>query len=363
MRELAQPIDNQDFPTLHPSSAHSRVSLLCFTIFSNLTAIRNSRCAKIETFTHFVRRSPGHSMKHWIYFTIALVAALAAFLRVWSTAPEYENRQRLRAELELIATDYNACRREIGNILRNPHSTGERVEQYLDSRPEVLVRRAEADVALRAVAAQFLWGRGWLDEAQELFERVAGSTPRLNVTNVQRLPLVRRVGVARALAEVGRVEEARIAAESSQRALDGVILAGADLGAIFDLGWVWRRLGEEERAKANWERMVVYHADQPARPYFMACYNALAGHPEAALDYLDAAVTNYRIEANRDPIDLEFFIDRDPDLASIRELPRFKEIRSELTRRVEARDAYWESVSRQSEEPEPAGSEEPEPVP
>ena len=73
--------------------------------------------------------------------------------------------------------------------------------------------------------------------------------------------------------------------------------------------------GEYEEAIAVASEGLAQYPEHPSLRYQLACYNALAGHPEEALEHL-------RIAEAGNPQVLEW-ANGDPDLDSIRDDPRY----------------------------------------
>jgi adenylate cyclase len=85
--------------------------------------------------------------------------------------------------------------------------------------------------------------------------------------------------------------------------------------AIYFLAGNWLGLGHRETA-LEWARLAESKAaDEPAVQYNLACIYAQAEEPERALDQLEAAA--------RAGFGRKEWIRNDPDLAPIREHPRF----------------------------------------
>lgn len=307
-------------------------------------------------------------MRHWLFFTIAIIAGLGVFLRVWAVAPDYERRLRHREELSTLATNYSAARREAWGLVRSSSDAVAAVESYFARRPEGLPAETHADAVLTGMTAQLLWAGGRESEAEALWRRAGEGMGPGVASELRGATLPRRLVAARTLAEVGRIDEARTVAESCQRWADerslAEIHAEASIMALSDLGWVWARLNEPGVARGNWERLLAFHEDQPVVPYNMACYTALAGQRARALDYIEWAVGQWRVDSHRVPFTLEL-MDRDPDLDSIRGDPRFAAAREELARKAALREALLESLDGRgtagNADPTDPGADEPVP--
>lgn len=311
-------------------------------------------------------------MKHWVYFTIAIIAAIAVFLRVWATAPEHEKRQQELAELQTLTANYTLARREIYSLFHNADYDPAVLEDYFDRLPADLVARTGAAVTLRGVGAQILFERGRDEHAKSLFRQVADATPQITRSRADRMPLPGRVATARALAEAGRTDEARVIAASCQAWVDDrttvQIQREQGVPVFSDLGWVWSRLGEPEQALANWQRLLDLHEGENVPAYNMACYTALVGDRQRALEYIALAVDQWRVDARRAFFTLDLF-DNDPDLDSIRDAPDFIAAREQLVRKIGEREAYLEEFRSRADESDPLGPDAPggpdqsEPVP
>ena len=174
--------------------------------------------------------------------------------------------------------------------------------------------------------------------------------------------------MARVLAETGRADEARIASEITQAWIDArqtdQIAREENISVLTDQGWVWKTLGEDDLARANWQRLYDYHKSQTTHPYNMACFAALAGDREQALRYLDDAVDQYRPDAQRDLFSLDELMDNDPDLDPIRDEPAFVATRRLLAAKNAEYDAFLERANETNsgpDEPEPSTSSAPTP--
>jgi quercetin dioxygenase-like cupin family protein len=105
-----------------------------------------------------------------------------------------------------------------------------------------------------------------------------------------------------------------------------VLAAGAMPGEAFaPSGWedfyvafAQLRDGDAERGRATMQEALVREPGAWQGRYNAACFEALAGNPDAALDHLTAAVA-----LNRDVIE---YASEDDDLASVRADPRYAEL-------------------------------------
>lgn len=93
-----------------------------------------------------------------------------------------------------------------------------------------------------------------------------------------------------------------------------------DFGALLQAGTCHRRLGHAPGAERFFERARKVRPDSWLPVYNLACLKATLGSPEKALDLLLAELPG---KSFPDPGLLE----TDPDLASVRKLPRFGELR------------------------------------
>ena len=82
------------------------------------------------------------------------------------------------------------------------------------------------------------------------------------------------------------------------------------------------RLGDKEAGRRNIEAALRLRPDDFGTLYNAACFHALAGEPDIALDLLDRAISTG--QGFRD------WIEHDHDLESLRALPRFREILARL---------------------------------
>ncbi|MSR62386.1 MAG: tetratricopeptide repeat protein [Planctomycetes bacterium] len=95
-----------------------------------------------------------------------------------------------------------------------------------------------------------------------------------------------------------------------------------NLEVLSELATVLTRLGRFEEGLAADQRLAVLAPEDPTVHYNLACSLALLGRLERALDALERALAlGYR--------DLAHLLD-DPDLASLKEAPRFRALTQRL---------------------------------
>ena len=102
-----------------------------------------------------------------------------------------------------------------------------------------------------------------------------------------------------------------------------VVAVGGETGTITPSPWEYwfaaepaYRAGDYERALEIASPGLADHPENAHLLYQLACYHALAGHREDALDHLERA-------AARDPERIRAWAAEDEDLASLRDDPRF----------------------------------------
>ena len=95
-----------------------------------------------------------------------------------------------------------------------------------------------------------------------------------------------------------------------------------DLPALYWLGHAYTRLGKHEEGLEMDLRLTALRPEDETARYNLACSHALVGNREEAFETLEEAIRlGYREPAH---------MREDPDLASIREDPRFREILERL---------------------------------
>ena len=97
-----------------------------------------------------------------------------------------------------------------------------------------------------------------------------------------------------------------------------------DFAALLQAGTCQRRLGHAQGAERFFERARTSRPDSWMPGYNLACLKAVLGRPDEALELLIA-------ELPRKGFDDPALLESDPDLAAVRELPRFRELRQALS--------------------------------
>jgi serine/threonine protein kinase/Flp pilus assembly protein TadD len=160
-----------------------------------------------------------------------------------------------------------------------------------------------------------LQGEGKLERAVALYEHAA----ELRVDDYQALS-----HAATVYAGLGRREDALNASQRALRAMESALsLNPGDSRALYLGAIVLEQLGEHQRADEWARRAVQTDPKHPLMLYNVACFHAVAGRPEIALDHLERSIEMGM--RNRD------WLMTDPDLASIRDDPRFRALLSERT--------------------------------
>jgi adenylate cyclase len=183
-------------------------------------------------------------------------------------------------------------------------------QRYADAESE-FGRAIELDPTL--FDAYYYYGRscfkaGHLEKALQLFEQAQ----RIRPEDYQSYGLM-----AQALIELGRPDEARRADRRAIEAIRKYLELNPDEARAYNIGAnVLARLGEIENSKQWNEQALSLASDDDAILYNAACVFALLDEEERALDTLERA-----IEAGLTGGD---WVARDPDLARVRNHPRFQ---------------------------------------
>ena len=163
--------------------------------------------------------------------------------------------------------------------------------------------------------ARALQAEGKLDRSVKLYEHAA----QLRVDDYQAL-----FHAAASYEGLGRRDEmlnaSRRGVIAAERALS---LNPGDSRALYLGAIALERLGESKRAEAWARRAVQTDPTHPLMLYNVACFHAVAGRSGHALDHLERAIELGM--RNRD------WLLTDPDLASVRDHPRFQALLTERT--------------------------------
>ena len=162
--------------------------------------------------------------------------------------------------------------------------------------------------------ARFLFSVQRYAEAAHAYEEAA----RLNPDDYDALVLL-----AMPYERMGEIEKAQSARKRALGAADRVLRNGPDdVRALYLSGGALISLGESQKGIDRVEQAVQVRPHDFAVLYNAACSFANAGKPERALDMLDRAVSTGR--------GFRAWIEHDPDLDSLRALPRFRQIVARL---------------------------------
>ena len=191
----------------------------------------------------------------------------------------------------------------------------------------VLERTDEADEAFRKAIslgpglrdawysyARFLFSQARYDDAVHAYEKAA----RLNPDDYDALTLV-----AMPYEKLGNSESARRARQRAVDAAERVLRNSPDdVRARYLSGAGLVALGRREEGFARLNEAIAIRPTDFSVLYNAACSFAIAGKPDRALELLDRAVGTGK--------GFRAWMEHDPDLDSVRDLPRFKEILARL---------------------------------
>ncbi|HEY3258523.1 MAG TPA: protein kinase [Gemmatimonadaceae bacterium] len=191
-------------------------------------------------------------------------------------------------------------------------------QRRFDEAAREFERAMELDPALYEAPwyyARALQGEGKLDRSVKLYEHAA----QLRVDDYQAL-----FHAAANYEGLGRRDEmlnaSRRGVVAAERALS---LNPGDSRALYLGAVALERLGEAKRAEDWARRAVQTDPTHPLMLYNVACFHAVAGRTGHALDHLERAIELGM--RNRD------WLLTDPDLASVRDNPRFQALLTERT--------------------------------
>ena len=151
--------------------------------------------------------------------------------------------------------------------------------------------------------------RGNPDQAVALYEKAAAVRPEDYQSLILAMQLYHRLA---------RADDARSAAERGlERARRALELNPGDMRALTLGPGALRELGRLAEAREWSERALVLEPDEPSVLYNIACFYSTIGEVDRAMDLLERNDVMPGI-ANR------AWVDHDPDLDPLRELPRFR---------------------------------------
>ena len=156
--------------------------------------------------------------------------------------------------------------------------------------------------------------RGQADRAIELLEAAHRTRP----DEFQALALAAGMAFGADQRERGR----QLAQRTLDVALHQIEIDPENVRAYYFAAIMQLHLGDTEAGRSNVETALALRPDDYGTLYNAACFHALAGEPERALDLLERSIATG--EGFRE------WIDRDTDLDSLRDLPRFGALMARL---------------------------------
>ena len=119
-----------------------------------------------------------------------------------------------------------------------------------------------------------------------------------------------------------RVEHRDSGLRAVEAASHALAINPADPRALILGGTTLLRIGEHAQGREWMERGLKLDAANPITLYNAACFEAIAGRSDAALDHLERAVHLGLHNTH--------WLLNDPDIASVREHPRFQAVLKQL---------------------------------
>jgi adenylate cyclase len=174
----------------------------------------------------------------------------------------------------------------------------------------------------RLFDAAYLYGRcafsqGKMEEAVSLFRKAS----ELDPADYQSLNLLHL-----SLRALGRGDEGHIVARAAlERDERHIEMHPDDARALYLGAHALVHLGEPERAREWAARALAIDPDENSTIYNVACLYVQMGEHEGALDLLEKAIRN--------GFGQKEWIENDPDLAPLRDEPRFKSLLQFLSKR------------------------------
>ncbi|MDH3404399.1 MAG: tetratricopeptide repeat-containing serine/threonine-protein kinase [Acidobacteriota bacterium] len=306
-------------------------------------SLKQRRAADLEAYELYLRgrRLVGQPSEK------SMLAALEMFQRAIEIDPGYAPAWAGIAESHCwLFAWYGSCEDNLDEAERASSKAVELAPQSAEayaSRGYVRSLRGDCDAACadfaraielnpRLFEAYYYWGRdrvadGNFERAVELFEQAAAVRPE----DYQSLLLA-----AEFYSKLDRPDSARSAAErGNERAERALELNPKDVRALYLSATQLWRLGRHEEARTRATRALELAPADPTVLYNVACFFAVAGEPDRALDCLERAlVGNFGLES---------WIEHDPNLDNVRSEPRFQTL---LRARVEDAPAKQGSASR-----------------
>ena len=158
------------------------------------------------------------------------------------------------------------------------------------------------------------FARGRIEEAIDLLEAAHRTRPD------EFQALVIGVGAASGLGQSERAK--RLARQALDAALQQLEIDPDNVRACYVAATMQLNLGEVEAGRANVARALALGPEDYGTLYNTACFHALVGEPERALELLERSIRTG--EGFRD------WIENDADLASLQALPKFQALLARL---------------------------------
>ncbi|MDQ6799555.1 MAG: protein kinase [Acidobacteriota bacterium] len=173
----------------------------------------------------------------------------------------------------------------------------------------------------RSFDAHYYFGRSLfaanrIRESEEVLRRAAELRPE----DYQALGIVAMI-----LRDAGRLEELnQVSVETMNRIERWLEINPRDARALYIGALRLSDLGKVEEGRAWIERALAIAPDDSFTLYNSACFYSLLGEPDRALDLLERMTQTDQLSTSRD------WMLRDPDLNSLRSLPRFQAVLDRL---------------------------------
>jgi tetratricopeptide (TPR) repeat protein len=248
--------------------------------------------------------------------TILAVAALcgsAAFLwTLYQRAPREDEGQ------SAAAAAMSARRTQFAMVANDRPRDREKLVKWLENNPSSYDGYFDL--------ANLLEGAGDRDVARDAWGKVRDIAGTIRESNPQEIRAT--FMYAWASDKLGKADEAGRAFAEADRLYGPVVGVNGRFQsshtAVARYGWCRRKLGDEQGARSAWHRAAELlersgpEGMGPEDAYNLACYRALAGDRESALQWLESAVTRGYAEP-------EWALG-DDDLMNLRGEPRFQEV-------------------------------------